>query len=190
MADLVQRALRVSAASALWTILASVAAIVIGLADGSLALVAFGAVQVFDLAASLVLIAHFRRGAEAEHLERVVLGVVAAGLVATGATTAIVSIMHLLNHDESEGTTAGVVLAVTSLVGLTALAIRKRYVANRLPSPALRADGNLTAVGAALAAVAVTGTASASIFEWWWADPVAALTIAVVAIGVGVATKP
>ena len=65
-------ALRVSATSAAWTLTASAAAILIGLADASLALVAFGAVQLFDFAADVVLVIHFRaaRGAETRSISR------------------------------------------------------------------------------------------------------------------------
>jgi divalent metal cation (Fe/Co/Zn/Cd) transporter len=169
---------------------ASITAIVIGLVDGSLALIAFGAVQLFDFAADVVLVVHFRGGPGVEHLERVVLRIVAIGLVATGVTTAIVSVAQLVSHGEAHGTTAGLILAIVSLFALTALAVRKRWVANRLPSHALRADGILTAVGAALAAVTLAGASATSIFDWWWADPAAALTIAAVAVAAGATTKP
>lgn len=185
LSDLLRSALRVSAASAAWTLTASVAAIVLGLSNGSLALVSFGAVQLFDFAADVVLVVHFRAGAAAEHLERVVLRVVAAGLFAVGCVTAVVSVVYLVNHGAADEFLGSVVFAVVSLVALTALAVRKRHLSVRLPSHALRADGNLTAVGAALAAVTVGGIVMAGAFDWWWADPAAALVIALGAIGVG-----
>jgi divalent metal cation (Fe/Co/Zn/Cd) transporter len=83
-----------------------------------------------------------------------------------------------------------VVLAAVSVVALTAIALRKRYIAVRLPSDGLRADGNLSAVGATLAGVTVVGTGMAEIFDWWWADPLAALLIACGAIVLGVRTWP
>jgi divalent metal cation (Fe/Co/Zn/Cd) transporter len=188
MPTVLRSALRVSTASAVWTLTASVAAIVIGVADASLALVAFGAVQLFDFAADLVLIVHFRAGAAAEHLERTVLRVVAAGLLAVGFATAVVSALHLAGHDAADTSAGSVALAGASLVALTALAVRKRHLAVALPSRALRADGNLTAVGAALAAVTLAGTAAGSTLDWWWADPAAALVIAIGAIGLGAVT--
>lgn len=188
LSDLLRSALRVSAASAAWTLTASVAAIVLGLSNGSLALVSFGAVQLFDFAADVVLVVHFRAGAAAEHLERVVLRVVAAGLFAVGCVTAVVSVVYLVNHAAADESLGSVVFAVASLVALTALAVRKRHLSVRLPSHALRADGNLTAVGAALAAVTVGGIVMAGAFDWWWADPAAALVIALGAIGVGART--
>lgn len=182
---------RVSAASAAWTLTASAAAITIGLADESLALVAFGAVQLFDFAADVVLVIHFRaaeRGQDAEHLERVVLRTVSAGLITVGLAAMVSSIRHLVDHQAAHSSTAAIVLATASLVVLSLLAYRKREIALRLPSRALHADGQLTAVGAVLAAVTLKGAAATAAFDWWWADPAAALLIGAGAIGLGLLT--
>src|SRR3954454_8956486 len=136
----ITRALRVSTASAVWTLTASGSAIAVGVATGSLALVAFGAVQLFDFAADVVLIVHFRAGGRAEHLERIVLHVVAVGLIAVGSVAIVVSGVRLIRHDAPSESVWSVALAAASVAGLTALAIRKRYLAARLPSAALRAD--------------------------------------------------
>jgi divalent metal cation (Fe/Co/Zn/Cd) transporter len=157
--------------------------------DASLALVAFGAVQLFDFAADVVLVVHFSAGAEAEHLERVVLRVVTWGLLLLGWVTGVVSVAHLRNGAGPTDSTASVILASASLVALTALALRKRYIAVRLPSQALLADGNLTGVGATLAAVTVVGVSAADLSDWWWMDPAAALVISAGAIAMGVTTS-
>ena len=187
----VRNALQVSAVSAAWTLTASLAAITIGLADGSLALVAFGAVQMFDFAADVVLVIHFRaarRGRHADHLERVVLRIVSAGLVAVGVAAVVASIRHLADRQAAHSSTAAIVLAGASFVFLAGLAWRKRHIALRLPSRALHADGQLSAVGAVLAAVTLGGAAMTALFGWWWSDPIAALLIGVGAIGLGVVT--
>jgi divalent metal cation (Fe/Co/Zn/Cd) transporter len=179
----------VSAISAVWTLLASAAAIVIGLAGDSLALVAFGVVGILDCTASVALVAHFRdarSGGTAEHLERIALRIVTVGLVAVGVVTGVVSTMHLVDRRETDGSYLNVALAAVSFVALTVLAARKHHIAVRLPSHALLADSHLSAVGAVLAAVTLGGTAASSSLGWWWADPVAALAIAIVAIGLGV----
>jgi divalent metal cation (Fe/Co/Zn/Cd) transporter len=190
MPAVTRSALRVSLTSAVWTLLASAAAMAVGIANGALALVAFGVVQLFDFAADVVLVVHFRVGEAAAHLERVVLRIVASGLLALGTVTAIVSLLHLRAGEAPSGAMAGIVLAAVSVVVLTVLALRKRYVAARVPSRALRADANLTGVGATLAAVTVAGTSSAQAFDLWWMDPVAAIVIGIGAIGIGAATKP
>ena len=184
----IRSAIRVSTASAVWTLAASVASIVVGLADGSVALVAFGAVQSFDFAADVVLVVHFRVGAAAEHLERVVLRIVSVGLVCVGTVAASLSTYRLINGHHPKESAASILLAAASLVALSALAARKRHLANRLPSRALRADGNLSAVGAALGGITLVGIGLTRAFDWAWTDPLAALLVAVGAIWLGVAT--
>jgi len=186
---LLHSALRVSTTSAAWTIAASTAAVLIGLLDDSVALVAFGAVGLFDCAASLVLVTHFRAaraGADAQHLERLAEHVIAAGLAGVGLATATISVSRLLDHHTSSSDVAATVLAAASFVVLGALAWWKRHVSIGLSSRALRADGRLTSIGAVLAGVTLVGTAASSELDWWWADPVAALAIALGAITLAV----
>jgi divalent metal cation (Fe/Co/Zn/Cd) transporter len=97
--------------------------------------------------------------------------------------------MHLVDESTTTGSTAGVVLAAFSLAALSLLSFRKRRVADRLPSHALRADSHLSAIGAVLAAVTLGGAVATSELGWWWADPAAALAIAVVAIGLGITMR-
>jgi divalent metal cation (Fe/Co/Zn/Cd) transporter len=190
--DLLHSAMRVSAIGAVWTLAASAAAIVIGLLGDSIALVAFGVVGILDCTASVALVAHFRdakTGGTAEHLERIALRIVTIGLVTVGLATGVVSTMHLVDRQETDGSLRNVVLAGASLVALSVLSARKHHIAVRLPSHALLADSRLSAVGAVLAAVTLGGTAAASSLGWWWADPVAALAIAIAAIGMGIALR-
>jgi divalent metal cation (Fe/Co/Zn/Cd) transporter len=75
-------------------------------------------------------------------------------------------------------------VAAASLVVLPLLAARKYAVAAAVPSAALRTDAHITVVGASTAGLALLGfvltEAGAS-----WADPVAALLVAVAAAAVG-----
>ena len=190
--DHLRSALRISATSVAWTLVASVAAIVIGITGDSLALVAFGFVGVLDCAASLTLIVHFRdarKGGPHERRERLALRLVTAGLFAVGFATAAVSVLHFLQGTTASNSRGSVFLAAGSLVALTLLALRKRHVSVRLSSHALRADSYLSAVGAALAAVTLAGTAASNSVGWWWADPSAAFLIAVGAASVGFAMR-
>ena len=189
---LLWRALRVSMISAVWTLASSIGSVAIGFANESLALVVFGAVAVFDCASDIVLVVHFRaerRGRSAEHLETVVFRIVAGGLLAVGVAAVWFSINHLRDHAAVHSSGEAIALAAASSVVLSALAARKRHIAVRLPSRALQADGHLTAVGAVLAVVTLAGIATAKAFDWWWADPVAAMVIGIGAIGLSVITS-
>jgi divalent metal cation (Fe/Co/Zn/Cd) transporter len=83
----------------------------------------------------------------------------------------------------------GVALAGASLVALSTLSWRKHHVAVRIPSDALLADSRLSAIGAVLAAVTLAGTGATRSLGWWWADPVAACAIAVVAGRLGMVMR-
>jgi divalent metal cation (Fe/Co/Zn/Cd) transporter len=119
-------------------------------------------------------------------MEHVAFRVIMAGLLAVAASAAVVSVLHLLDHEASEQSFAGALVACASVVVLTLLALRKRWVALRIPSRSLRADGQLSAIGAVLAAIALFGSSANDLFGWWWADSVAALGVASVAALLGI----
>ena len=182
--------LRIAAVSAVCTLLTSVAAVVIGASDGSLALVAFGAVGVFDCGSDCALVAHFHatsHGGDADRFETIALRFITIGLAAVGLVVGAISVQHLVARDAANESTAAIVLAAASLAVFAVLAVGKWRVAAGLASHALRADGHLTAVGAVLAAVTLAGAGASNTFGWWWADPAAALLIAVGALGLSLA---
>ena len=181
---------RVSMASIVWTVASSVSAVVIGITAESLVLLAFGLTGLLDAAGSTALVVHFRHAlrheAFSERHERRALRLVTAGLFVVGALVGAESARRLLAGDGSHSVPAGVVVAAASAVVLAVLSLRKRKIARRIPSRALLADGWLSATGSVLAVVTVTGTGFASAFQWWWADPAAALAVACGAITVSV----
>jgi divalent metal cation (Fe/Co/Zn/Cd) transporter len=186
---LLHSGLRVSILAAGWTLAASTAGLWIGTTTGSTALVAFGGVGILDAAGSITLAVHFRltRASAhwAGHAERLALRVITAGLIVVGTTTAGVSVLNLLDHHRADESVGGVVLAGTSCAVLSALALRKRWLAHRIPSRPLMADSQLSAVGAVLAALTLTGAGATDLLGWWWADPAAAIGIAMVAAWLG-----
>jgi divalent metal cation (Fe/Co/Zn/Cd) transporter len=184
--DWVRAGLRVSEVSIVWTCLAGTASIVLGVTQGSLALAAFGAIGLLDAAGSVSLVVHFRSAirheAISDRLERVSLRIVTIGMAVVGVATLAVSAQRLLSGSGGHATILGLVIAATSVAVLSVLALRKRTVAPHIPSDALLADSWLSATGAALAVVTLAGTAMTAAFRWSWLDPVAAITVAGVAI--------
>ncbi|HEV2309921.1 MAG TPA: cation transporter, partial [Acidimicrobiia bacterium] len=169
---------------------ASTAGVWIGLAQHSVALLAFGAVGILDAAGSLTLVVHFSLAQtghhRADHVERVAAGVITVGLVAVGAATVVGSVTRLVERHGGRASWSAIALAAASLGTLTALALRKRWVARALPSHALLADSHLSALGAVLAAVTLGGVVATRTLGWWWADPTAAIAIGLAAGGVAV----
>jgi divalent metal cation (Fe/Co/Zn/Cd) transporter len=188
-ADL-QAGLRVSQLSIVWTLTACSAAVITGVIDGSLVLIAFGLTGLLDGAGSFVLVLHFRHAlahnAISSARERLALRVVSIGLVVIGASTVAESARRLIVSETGHGSSIGVGIAGASAVVLAGLAVAKHRIAQKLGSNALRADGWLSATGAALGVIAVTGIALSSGSAPTWIDPAAALGVAGIAAIVGV----
>ena len=185
-----QAGLTVSQISIVWTVTVCAAAVVTGVIDGSLVLIAFGLTGLLDGAGSFVLSLHFRHAlahnAISSARERIALRVVSIGLIVIGGSTAIESVRRLIVNEAGHGSSIGVGIAGASAVVLAALAVAKHRIAQKLASNALRADGWLSATGAALALIAVMGAALSSGSAPAWIDPAAALSVACVAVLVGV----
>ncbi len=182
--------LRVSQVSFVWTLVAGTAAIAIGVTGSSLVLLAFGLIGLLDAVGSGSLIVHFRHSQRNEALsvrhERTALRVVTLGMAMIGLATIAFSAYRLDTHPTTAALPVGIALAGLSVLVLATLAIYKLTIAGRIPSHALRADGWLSAMGAALAVVALAGTGLVAAFGWWWVDPVAAMAVGCGAAGLSI----
>lgn len=65
------------------------------------------------------------------------------------------------------------------------LAYAKRRVATRLGSEPLRAEAGITFLDGLLAVGILGALVLSATLGWWWADPVAAIVVAVVAVNEG-----
>ena len=188
----VRAAWAVSIVSVAWTVVSGAAAIALGIASRSAVLVAFGAIGFVDAAGSVALVYHFhhamRHDALAEHLERIAHRVVVAGLFLVGLGAVIGGIVRLATGAAADTSFVGTGLAAVALVVLAVLSTRKQRIARRVGSPALLADGRLSAVGAAQAAVALFGTVARGL-GWTSADAVAAALVGAVAMTTAIATR-
>lgn len=188
-ADALRAGERISWISVAWTMVASTIAIVTGIARGSLVLIVFALTGFLDAVGSATLGFHFRHALGHNQIsvarERLALRIVGTGLAAVGLYTAAESIRRLITGSEAERSALGIAIAASSIGVLVVLAWRKRVIAQAIPSSALRADGALSATGAALAIIALIGTASSSSESLNWVDPAAALVVAIIAAVTG-----
>ncbi|HEX8100431.1 MAG TPA: cation transporter [Actinomycetota bacterium] len=188
---LLKSAVRVSALSTFVSLTLAVAAIALALGSSSLALLAFGLESLVDGSASAILVWRFgaegripERGSHVESRARRVVGVVllVVGLYLLGA-----AVRSLIVGARSHPSTEGILVTAAALLVLPALAYRKLVLARGLGSRALRADGLLTAGGAALAAVTLLAVVVARYVSVAAADPAAAIIVGVVLLREAVA---
>lgn len=186
----VEAGLRVSRISLLWTLLAGIGAITIGVATNSLVLISFGVIGLLDAVGSGSLIVSFRHALRHEVIsnrhEQMALRIVTLGMAAIGVSTVIDSLFRLASHTTSDSVAAGVVLTGLSVLVLALLARQKHRVAAQIPSHALHSDGWLSAMGALLALVTLLGTGLKAGLGWWWLDPLAAVGVACGAVALSI----
>jgi divalent metal cation (Fe/Co/Zn/Cd) transporter len=174
----------VSVFSIAWTVVTSSVSVAVGLSHSSLVLVAFGCTGILDAAGSLALVLHFRHalrhGELSDRHEAIALNIVTVGLLVVAFATAAESVHRLVDPHPAGQTAVGTAMAAASAIVLPVLSVAKRRLGRRIPSHALVADGWLSLTGGLLACVTVLGTVLAG-HGLEWADPVAALLIAVAA---------
>jgi hypothetical protein len=84
-----------------------------------------------------------------------------------------------------EDSLADIGLAAVTAATMPLLAIAKARVARQLGSSATHSEGRQNMLCAYLSLGLLAGLGANALFGWWWADPVAALAIAVVAVREG-----
>jgi divalent metal cation (Fe/Co/Zn/Cd) transporter len=183
--ELTALALRLSWLSVGWAALSGTASLAAGVIDHSLAIIGVGLTLVADLAGSSVLIWRFnqeRAGSpRADNAERIARLTVGASLSVVAAFLAVQSVRELATGAGAASALAPILVAGASVVVLPLLSRAKRRLGTTLSSRALRGDGTLSGVGAAIALLALVGLLASRTLGWWWADPTAAIIVAVVA---------
>jgi hypothetical protein len=124
-------------------------------------------------------------GPDHERRERAALRIIAVSFYALAAYVAVESVRALLGDDRAGHSTVGLVLAALSLAVMPVLSAAQRRAGRELGSASAVADSKQTLLCTYLSAVLLVGLAVNSVFGWWWADPVAALVIAAVAVTEG-----
>ena len=185
---IVRRGVRLNVATIAYNSLEAIVSLVAGLLAGSVALVGFGADSIIEVTASGA--AHWRLRADwdprrRERVERVTLRVIGATFIALSIYVAYESVTALVRRERPDESPVGIAIAALSLVVMPLLARAKRRVALAMGSRALAAEAQQTSLCAYLSAILLAGLVLNSLWGWSWADPVAALGIAAIAVREG-----
>ena len=174
-----------------WNVVEGVVAITAAVLAGSVALLGFGIDSFVESASAGVLLWRItaeRRATDpcqVEALERRALRLVGLSFFALAAWVAFDSTVALASAERPAASPLGIGLLVVSIAIMWWLAGAKRSAARALGSAALAADAAQTRACWHLSAVALTGLALNAALGWWWADPAAALGIALLLLREG-----
>ncbi|MGH8873194.1 MAG: cation diffusion facilitator family transporter [Acidimicrobiia bacterium] len=189
ISDLRRRGLWLEYLTIGWNVVEAVIAVTAGLAAGSIALVGFGFDSTIEVAAAAVVVWHLRaerRGGVDEAREERALRLIALTFFVLAGYVAFEAVRTLFSRESPGTSTVGIVLAAVSLAVMPTLAWFKRQTAIRLGSQTLLADSAETFLCAWLSAILLGGLVLNSTLGWWWADPIAAIGIAYMAVREGV----
>ncbi|MQA26841.1 MAG: hypothetical protein GEU94_15585 [Micromonosporaceae bacterium] len=184
-ATLNRRSLRLAYATAGYNLAEGVIAIAAGAAASSTALIGFGLDSFVEVASALVVIWQFRARVP-ESRERIALRLIALSFFALAAWICVDSLRRLYGAAEAQPSTVGIVLAAASLVVMPALVWAKRRTGRELGSATVVADSTQTLLCTYLSGILLVGLVANAWLGWSWADPIAALVIAGVAVKEGV----
>ncbi|MCG2621644.1 cation transporter [Arthrobacter sp. I2-34] len=172
------------AATITYNVVEAVVALAAGTVADSSALIGFGLDSVIEVSSAAAVAWQFA-GRDPEKRERKALRFIAFSFFALAAFVAFDALRSLLGGREAEHSTVGIVLAAASLAIMPALSWAQRRAGRELGSRSAVADSKQTLLCSYLSAVLLMGLVLNSTLGWSWADPIAALVIAAVAVKEG-----
>jgi divalent metal cation (Fe/Co/Zn/Cd) transporter len=175
----------VVAATIAYNLVEAAVALTAGAVASSSALLAFGGDSVVEVMSAAVIAWQFAGGRNHEDREHTALRIVAFSFFALAAVVTADALRSLLGAAEPQHSTPGIVLAALSLTIMPALAWLERRTGRELGSASVVADSKQLLICSALSGVLLAGLVLNSALGWAWADPVAALVIAAVAVREG-----
>ena len=169
-----------------WHLVEFAIAIAAGVAAGSIALIGFGADSLIEALAGFVVLWLFTGARlESETAERRAQQLIAVSFFVLAAYVGAESVRTLVDGRHPDVSWVGIGLAAFTAVTMPVLAYAKRDVGNRLHSSATVKEASQTTLCAYLSVALLVGLLANALVGWWWADPLAALFIAGVAVREG-----
>lgn len=184
--DLLARRIRwFVAATIAYNVVEAVVALIAGTRASSSALIGFGLDSVIEVSSAAAVAWQFA-GRDPEAREKVALKVIACSFFGLAAFVTVNALRSLIGGVEADHSTVGLVLAAVSLAVMPLLSYGQRRTGRELGSRSAVADSKQTLLCTYLSGVLLVGLGLNWLFGWSWADPIAALVIAGIAVKEGV----
>jgi divalent metal cation (Fe/Co/Zn/Cd) transporter len=172
------------AATITYNVVEAIVALVAGTIASSVALIGFGLDSVIEVSSAAAVAWQFA-GPDHERRERVALRIIACSFFALAAYVTVEALRALLGGGEADRSTVGIVLVAISVVVMPFLSLTQRRAGQELGSASAVADSKQTLLCTYLSAAVLVGLVLNAALGWWWADPLAALVLAVLAVREG-----
>jgi divalent metal cation (Fe/Co/Zn/Cd) transporter len=177
-----RRARRLAWSGNVWHLIEFAIAVAAGIAAGSVALIGFGADSLIEVFSGSVIAWLFSAGRGAsEDAERQARRLIAISYLVLAVYIVVASLRDLIGGHHPQSSGVGIALAAVTAVAMPLLARAKRRVGAKLGSRATTAEAEQNQICAYLSITLLIGLLANATFGWWWADPAAALVIALIA---------
>ncbi|WP_030263667.1 cation transporter [Streptomyces violens] len=175
------------AATITYNVIEAIVALTAGTVASSTALIGFGLDSVIEVSSAAAVAWQFsaRDHAVREARERGALRVIAVSFFALAAYVTADAVRALTGTGEAEHSLPGIVIAALSLAVMPFLSAAQRRAGRALGSASAVADSKQTLLCTYLSAVLLAGLVLNATLGWSWADPIAALVIAAIAVKEG-----
>ncbi|MCX4965821.1 cation transporter [Streptomyces sp. NBC_00654] len=186
--DALARRIRLLVAATLtYNVIEAIVAITAGTLASSTALVGFGLDSVIEVSSAAAVAWQFsaRDHTVREAREQTTLRIIAVSFFALAVYVGADAVRALAGTAEADRSIPGIVIAALSLAIMPFLSAAQRRAGRELGSASAVADSKQTLLCTYLSAVLLVGLVLNATPGWSWADPVAALVIAVVAVKEG-----
>lgn len=183
-ATLTRRVRLLVGATIAYNVVEAAVALAAGAVASSSALIGFGLDSVIEVGAAAAVAWQFS-GPDPQARERTALRVIAVSFFALAAYVTVESVRALFGATEAAPSMVGIMLATVSTIIMPVLSSAQRRAGRELGSASAVANANQTLLCAYLSGVLLLGLMLNSVFGWSWADPLAALAIAAVALREG-----
>ncbi|MFI2350741.1 cation transporter [Streptomyces sp. NPDC019443] len=170
-----------------YNVIEAVVAITAGTIASSTALIGFGLDSVIEVSSAAAVAWQFsaRDHALREAREKTALRITAVSFFALAAYVTVDAARALTGTGEADRSIPGIVIAALSLVVMPFMSAAQRKAGRELGSASAIADSKQTLLCTYLSAVLLVGLVLNATLDWSWADPIAALVIAAIAVKEG-----
>ena len=183
--DVLARRIRhLVAATITYNVVEAIVALAEGTRVSSTALVGFGLDSVIEVSSAAAVAWQFS-AKDPETREKATLRFIAFSFFALAAYVSVDATLSLLGLGEARPSAIGIALATASLIVMPVLSLAQRRAGRELGSTSAVADSKQTLLCTYLSAALLAGLLLNAIVGWSWADPVAALVIAAIAVREG-----
>ncbi len=168
-----------------WNIIEAIVALAAGAAASSAALIGFGLDSIIEVLSAAAVAWQFA-SPEPQKREKMALRLIAVSFFGLAAYVSLDAVLSLAGMREPDHSPVGIVIAALSLIVMPFLSWFERRTGRELGSASAIADSKQTLLCTYLSAALLVGLLLNSLFGWAWADSIAALVIAVLAVREGI----